>query len=462
MRLSHWLPTALLVATLASCGDTTTTIGSSIIQDKIEVIIDSTFTATGVTVANPVVQGRTDRQLLGRINARGFGNLSSDFITQFMPASRLDTAYVTASRLDSMKLRMFMQEGNLVGDSLAPMGLEVYRLNKALPNPIYSDFDPSGYYSASDLLASTPYTATVLGLPDKLQSYYTHPDTAVRIVDVNMPMELAHEFWDKFQTDPELWNDPVRFAEWFPGIYVKNSFGTGRIMSFYATLMYMYFTRHYVAEKTDTLIHGVQAFLSVTPEVVCNNNLALNIADDMKELAKSKPVVLGPVGYDTELTIPIKSMVEKYRMQSNEFSVLNTFTMFIPAGKVENNYGINPPAYLLMIRKDKKADFFVKQQITDNVTSFYAAYDATSGGYYFNNMRAYFTDAQSREAELTAADGDFIITPVTLLTETNSDYYGNTQSTVMAIVPYIDAPAMARLDIDKAKLTLTFSKQTLP
>lgn len=461
MKLSHWLPVGLLVATVAACEDTTT-IGSSIIQDKIEVIVDSSFTVTGVTVDNPVVQGRTDRQLLGRIDARSFGSLSSDFITQFMPASHLDTFYVSSSSLDSMKLRMFMQEGSLVGDSLAPMGLEVYRLNKALPNPIYSDFDPSGYYSASDLLATTPYTATVLGLSEREQGYYTHPDTAVRVVDVKMPMSLAREFWDKYQTDPDMWNDPVRFSEWFPGIYVKNSFGTGRIMSFYATLMYMYFTRHYVTEEVDSLISGVQAFLSVTPEVVCNNNLALDIASDIKELSKTTPVVLGPVGYDTQLTLPIQAMVDKYRMQTNEFSVLNTFTMFIPAEKVTNVYGIDPPAYLLLIRKDKKADFFSKQQLADNVTSFYAAYDATAGGYSFSSMRGYFLDAQSKGSELTAADGEFILTPVTLLTESNKDYYGNTQTTVMAIVPYINAPAMATLNVDKAKLTLTFSKQTLP
>ena len=48
---------------------------------------------------------------------------------------------MTRQNIDSLKLLMFVPKGSLVGDSLAPMGLEVYRLNKQLTAPIFSNFN---------------------------------------------------------------------------------------------------------------------------------------------------------------------------------------------------------------------------------------------------------------------------------------------------------------------------------
>lgn len=41
-----------------------------------------------------------------------------------------------------MKFVMQMTNGCYTGDSVIPMGLKVYPLTKALPSPIYSNFDP--------------------------------------------------------------------------------------------------------------------------------------------------------------------------------------------------------------------------------------------------------------------------------------------------------------------------------
>ena len=460
MKLNRWIPAALIGASLIACEESTE-IGSSIIEDNLEVLIDSSFTVSGFSVTNPVIQSRTESQILGKIDAKGFGNFSSDFITQFMPAVALDTFGITIESIDSIKLRMFMKYGDCVGDTLAPMGLEVYRLDKQLQSPIYSNFDPSTSYSPGDLLGSTVYTASVLGLPAKLQSAYTHPDTAVRVVEVDMPMSLAHEFWDKYQNDPLIWNDPQKFAEWFPGIYVKNSFGSGRVMTFYSTSMYMYYSRHLKYDEIDTIIPGSQIFLSVTPEVINNNNFKLSISNDLAGLAQSKPVVMAPIGYDVEVKLPIQQMVEKYRNRPNTFSIFNSMDFKVPVEEITNKYGIEPPKYLLLIRKDKKDEFFAKQQINDDINSFYASYDSDNKCYDFSSMRQYFLEMSAKET-LTEADAEFVLTPVTLMTETYTGYYGQTQTIILAIVPYTGSPAMAQLNFDDAKITLTFSRQTLP
>ncbi len=258
-----------------------------------------------------------------------------------------------------------------------------------------------------------------------------------------------------------IWNDPQKFAEWFPGIYVKNSFGSGRVMTFYSTSMYMYYSRHLKYDEIDTIIPGSQIFLSVTPEVINNNNFKLSISNDLAGLAQSKPVVMAPIGYDVEVKLPIQQMVEKYRNRPNTFSIINSMDFKVPVEEITNKYGIEPPKYLLLIRKDKKDEFFAKQQINDDINSFYASYDSDNKCYDFSSMRQYFLEMSAKET-LTEADAEFVLTPVSLMTETYTGYYGQTQTIILAIVPYTGSPAMAQLNFDDAKITLTFSRQTLP
>ncbi len=457
MKFLRLIPAACLLLSAVACEENST-IGSSIIQDKVDIIIDSTFTITGYSVANPVIQSRTDNQLLGNIDAKGFGKLSSDFITQFMPATSLDTVGVTVESIDSIKLRMFMNEGALIGDSIIPMGLEVYKLNRGLPSPIYSDFDPSSYYSEQDKVASATYSATVIGLPDSIAGIYA--GAKARVVDVKLPKEMGREFYLKYKSDPELYNDPVKFSQWFPGLYIKNSFGSGRVMRFYSTLMYLYYKKDTKVNDKDTTINSLKAFLAVTPEVINNNNINMALSQEVKTMAASSPMLVAPTGYDVEVNLPIRAMVEKYRKQANSFTVINSMTLEVPVEEVTNNYEIAPPAYALLVRKDKKDEFFADQQINDNISSFYAAYDPAKKSYNFSAMRQYFLEMSKKE-NVTAADGEFVIVPVSLVTESTQTGYYQYETVVVAIVPYVDTPAMAKVNVDKAKIKLTFSRQTM-
>jgi hypothetical protein len=139
--------TFITLALFSACSDTTDAIGSSLIQSESEVVIHDEFTLTGKTVDNERIQSRTIDQLLGVIDAKGYGKFTSDFVCQFLPATKIETENVT---VDSMKLVLSYNVGGLVGDSIAPMGLQVYRLNRQLTYPIYSTFDPKDYCDMSN------------------------------------------------------------------------------------------------------------------------------------------------------------------------------------------------------------------------------------------------------------------------------------------------------------------------
>ncbi|MCH5327354.1 MAG: hypothetical protein J1E29_09220, partial [Duncaniella sp.] len=61
---------------------------------------------------------------------------------------------------------------------------------------------------------------------------------------------------------------------------------------------------------------------------------------------------------------------------------------------------------------------------------------------------------------VTAEDFTFYLMPVTVTLEENQDYYGETNSTLTAITPYVSEPVMTRLLLDKAKINFVYSKQT--
>lgn len=161
--------------------------------------------------------------------------------------------------------------------------------------------------------------------------------------------------------------------------------------------------------------------------------------------------------------MPIKKIVESYRRQAGNNNVINNLTFHVPASAIANDYEIDPPANILLVKKDKRTEFFKENKLTDNATSFYATYNSTTKMYSFTNMRQFVIDAIEKDDEgtLTDADGEYVLTPINLVTETVSDGYYSTTEIVIAITPYIDTPAMVKFDLSNIHLYLTFSKQTM-
>lgn len=116
---------ALLAIGFVAC-DENSNIGSSIVSDEVSIVIDSLATVTASTTqSNSSIQSRTLTQLIGVIDSDDFGKMSSDVVTQFMPANELDTVGITPSCIDSLKIIMFMNKGAYVGDSIMPMGMNI-------------------------------------------------------------------------------------------------------------------------------------------------------------------------------------------------------------------------------------------------------------------------------------------------------------------------------------------------
>ncbi len=447
---------ASVIALSFSACDDALSIGSSIVDDQVNVFIDSTFTTSAITIDNNVVLSRSIVGLIGSIDADTYGTLNSDVVSQFMPAINLDTLGVTDESIDKVSLLMRYSLGGFIGDSIVPMGIEVYPLTKSLPSPIYSDFNPKDYYDASKKLGSVIYTATREHLSDSIKKLNYGE------IKVELPREFGQKLVAKYREDPSIFAYPEEFAKFFPGLYIKNSYGSGRVMRIEQTIINMdYHTTQTINDK-DTVIYNTQTYLAVTPEIICNNNIDYNLSQDLKNrCAQGQTLVVAPAGYDAEIIFPAKDVINRYNNTiGSGLGVINSLDFKIPAEVIANEYNITPPPHLLMVLKSQKEDFFAQNKLTDGKTSFYAEYNSSTGVYDFGSMRQYILDLMDKE-QINDEDVTFIITPVNVSTEVNSDYYNGTTVYVTSITPYVLQPVMARLLMDKAQVKFVYSRQTL-
>jgi hypothetical protein len=202
--------------------------------------------------------------------------------------------------------------------------------------------------------------------------------------------------------------------------------------------------------------------MAVTPEVITNNIINMSLSPNLlSQVENNEPIIVAPASYDVEVTFPAQDIINKYRQNGGDMSVINTLTMSIPVETIENTYNINPPQYVLLVLSKDKKEFFADNKITDEQTSFLASYNETTKSYDFTSMRQYILDMMAKD-QISAADYTFTLTPVNVVTEeSSSSYYYSGQTYVQAITPYIAGPAMCKLNLEKTKITFTYSKQII-
>ena len=388
-----------------------------------------------------------------------------------MPALNIDTTGIIPEWIDSCRLKLRIPVVNgFTGDSLAPMRLNVYRLNKVLPTPIYSDFDPTDYYNSEDLLASESYSPSS-GWTEVATSYVsgTAEYDTVRVISVPMPTQLGRDLFTTFVNSPEKFASPTAFADVFPGIYINNSSGSGHVVNIKATELDVYYRQHiYNDDGTDTIYPAqCQSYLASTPEVISNNIIRFDMDDALTSMANSgEALIVAPAGYEVQVRFPIQDIIDKYRSNiGNNRSVINTLSLELPVSIPFTEYNIQPPTYLLMVKTSKKDTFINGDSLTNNKDSFYAVYNSLTKTYTFSGLRNYVLNILNNQGGIATEDDiNFTITPVDVTTYVYSSgysyYYGSgTTTAVTKISPMVSRPAVARLLLDKAKIKITYSKQ---
>ena len=462
--LSIVLPCVLIAVSFLSCEEEGT-IGSSLSKSEVTIIVDSSFKATGKTVEVKSINSKSMTQLIGRLSVPEYGNLTCSFVSQFMPAISLDIPdSITVDLVDSMKLCLSFNNGNLTGDSLAPQQLKVYRLNKQLPSDITNTFDPTGYYDISGLIGTKSYTGSALGMNDTLLN-----KNETRSIYIELSQETAINIFNEYRNNPETFQWHSNFVNYFPGIFVEQSFGRGCVINITSTDVRIYY--HTVQKTnttdddgkvvtTDKIIKDSTTVFTVSPEILSSINIKYNISESLKnKVSEGEFIITSPAGYNVEVYFPTQEILDKFITSDYNLAVINNLTFTIPVNEVSNDYGITPPPYLLMVKTSEIDNFFASSLIPDNKTSFYASYDSEKKQYDFTSMREYIVELRKNGGITDEKDCTFTLIPVEIEMETSG--YDNSTMVVSLCTPYISRPSMCSLDMENAKIKFTYSKQSI-
>ena len=432
MKSKLFIALALGITSLCSCDDTTDNLGSSISNIRDIVAIDTaTFDIKTTSILADSVLSRSTIGYLGRIKDPETNcYLTSDFMTQFHTLedfefpNRDSLAYYDKDSIihkgiikaDSCEIRLFVESS--YGDSLAPMKLTAYEMNKPMieTQNFYSNFDPmaEGYIRQNGIHKDKVYTLVDLTVKDSIRNDASSYSDNIQI-RLNEPYtDKQGRTFNNFGTylmqmyydNPENYKNSINFINKVaPGFFFKSKSGLGNIANITTSKLTLYFT--YLSG--DSITEGYTTFAG-TEEVLQTTTIS-NDKDNLKQLLKDTcTYIKSPAGIFTEMTIPVDSIIRGHETDSISMAKI---TLTRIENKVKSDYALKVPTTLLMIPKDSIYSFFENHQIVNYKNSFLASwsynpsnqvYDNT---YVFNNISNMIS--QMNQSDRSSADWNKVV-----------------------------------------------------
>ena len=386
-NLSCFLSIIAVLLISVGCDDNTGNIGNSIISDadRIEARTD-TCRATSRTIMANSILANTSEVYLGQYTDEESGTIfNSSFITQF--ACSEDFIFPEKVIGDTAKyttLRLYFNE--YIGDSLNAMKCEIYELDNTLieGKPYYTNITPEDFYEeGKEPLATRTFNAIDFTLHDTiLNGDYT------RHIEIELPNRIGNRFIDKFyETDSNgdsigktyFANSEAFINNIFKGIYVKCVHGDGTIIKVYRSRLDVGFSR-YVKSSTGLLdsIQTLSAPFYSNKEVLQANKFDTKGLDILVQDTRHT-YIKTPAGLFTEVTLPILEAIK-------EDATINTAKISFTRYNEEAGDLNSPPTTLLMVRKSEMNRFFLKNELTDEESSYLTTYNSSNNEYQFSNI----------------------------------------------------------------------------
>ncbi len=387
MKRGAFLLCIFTVYLLCSCDDTLTKVGTTIQPpgDLITVYTD-TFQMKASTVRLDSIYAKTSDCLLGEMYDPVYGIIKADIICQFYCEEGFrfkDTPY--NNKVDSVELLIFYPfygAGSLpaYGDTLTPMQVTVYPVNKPLKRNFYTNDRPELYCDMSRPLGSTTYTLYDYTVPEDLHESREYTP----MIRVRLPAEFGQKFYDETLNNPSTFDDQNAFNEFFPGVYLTNTYGSGCLVRTVgeniAIRMFYSVPRIPDEESSDTLALSAQWFY-VSKDVIQINRFENDKIDQLLVDNPTHTYIKAPAGVCTKLVLPTTEISKEIDIKDRFINGFSLNLKYLPED--EWAFACAPPDYLLLLPEDSVTTFFEKGSIENNVTSFvsfmnYDAYYMTS------------------------------------------------------------------------------------
>lgn len=431
MRTKTILAFFLAGLIFTACEDTLSSVGMGV-QPKEDVIAvyDTTVYLSASTVKTDSIYAKSIIGYIGEYYDPVYGSIKAGYASEFYPTYGFVPDSMVTGKIDSVRLLLFYNQ--FVGDSLAPMELTVYPINKPLERHYYSNVEPSQFCDMDNPLARCGYMARNPLVTDSMitAGYY-------KAVSIPLPLEFGEKFLEEYKKpEPNAFSSVEAFTEFFPGVYLENTFGKGSMLAVDLTRIYIYYQRFAKTTSSstgnDTIVAGTDyAEFQVTKEVVQVNSIGSANDDLLLAPNDEKAYIKSPNGVFTQISIPIKEIVEK--VGKRKFSGVSLSLKALE--KNDWGFALNFPgtgtigttttaSRLLLIEPDSVKNFFESQQVADNYTSYTTTFDASTYSYSFTNISSLIQNTIDKAPEKEVLD--LLLIPVqTTFAYQSSSYYSS-------------------------------------
>ena len=372
-----------------ACDDDLSPVGLEIQPDgdKISVRTDTiSFTSSTQIVDSIFI--KTSRTCLGSFDDPLYGNIKYSYLCNFYTSpDNVFNDIVIDDRIDSVVLRLLYYgfAGNgFVGDSLTAMEATVREVIKPLGKNFYSNLDPAEYIDKNaPAWAKKTYTSRNMNVSDSV--YYSLDE--YRSVEFKLPNSVGEKIYNEWKRPggKETFADLDKFFDFFPGVYVESTYGSGNILMIDRTYFQVYYQTYImgnVSGQVDSLVTRYALFDS------SEEAIQLNIIDKIENKEGERQLTLDndytylktPSGVVTQLEISLQDIVNKIgndRIFNNVKLTLEAEEQ--PAGE----YTLAMPSRVLLISPDSVKPFFEEARLASSNYSYYANL-ATSSAYKYD------------------------------------------------------------------------------
>ena len=447
--MRKWLMAGIAMLTIAisSCDENTNTMGYSLTSDADRFsLVPDTFLVSTRSIKADSVLARSSYCYLGCIKDPETGAyITSDFTTQFTILEN-EASYLFAEKQSITSLdatgEPIATECNLniiindyMGDSLAAMKLIVEELDKPIEEnrPYYSNFNPeaSGYVRKDGLKQAKVYSMTDMTLSDSLRyvrqknNYYSYISVPLskqyKAKDGTTYQNYGTYLMRTFYKHPEYFKNSISFIKNVcPGFYIKMVDGQGvmaEILNIQLEIKFKY--------KVDNKEYEGNKMLYGTEEVMQTTHIS-NDKSQIDRLVNNNECTYlkTPAGIFTEVTLP----VDEIKKGHDNDSIISAKISF--QRMVENNDKtedlLQDASELLMIERDSLYTFFENSNVTNNRTSYLAAYNYTLNTYSYNNISNLINHLYSIRDKGSKNWNKVVLIPVKTSSTTTSSYSSST------------------------------------
>jgi hypothetical protein len=460
------LTIVLFAIAFVSCNDDLDTIGGNIQPggDDISVYVDTVvLTAKTVSLEDSVFV-RHASSLIGEYIDPVFGKVKSDFLSEFYCPENLSFHEKTTS-IDSVFLDVI--SSNFYGDSISPVGIAAYRVDKKnLNKNFFTNIKPTDYSSMKEVIGRGIFTI-------KDADTYKDPYTSRRVKRYRLSVSnsLGNEIYDEWKnSNGKTFTNSDHLRQFFKGIYVTTTLGSGSLIDVNTSTLQIYYSytgRNKANTADSTYVNTFK--LPTTGEVIQLNRVQNTIPDYLFQDSDTRAYLKSPAGVCAEVTIPLKEIMNKAKRE-NVTNKLNSATFKLKGyTEEEDKMTLNRSSNLLFINKDSLVNFFSKSSTeADSKTSFVMIRDAASNTYNFsysnlatsvsNNLATmvnYYVNYYKDKEDIP--DLKFMVLPVNAPIQKVTSGYSTISTYANVYNLMAPSSAILRTDKDNMKMALIFS-----